>query len=73
MRGLAKPTYTAWLVNQLYWSARRELEAFLKAADRVRAADKAAARRQGPGSGDAATERTQALDAAPVARVGPRR
>ena len=55
MRGLAKPTYTAWLVNQLYWGTRRELEAFLKAADRVRAADKAALEGKRSGGGDAAT------------------
>jgi len=63
VRGLAKPTYTSWLVNQLYWGARRELEAYLKAADRVRAADKAALEGKRPGGGDAATERTQALEA----------
>ena len=63
VRGLAKPTYTSWLVNQLYWGARRELEAYLKAADRVRAADKAALEGKRPGGGDAATERRQALDA----------
>jgi hypothetical protein len=63
VRGIAKPTYTAWLVNQLYWGTRRELEAFLKAADRVRAADKAALEGKRPGGGDAATECTQALDA----------
>ena len=63
VRGLAKPTYTSWLVNQLYWGARRELEAYLKAADRVRAADKAALEGKRPGGGDAETERRQALDA----------
>jgi hypothetical protein len=63
VRGLAKPTYTSWLVNQLYWGARRELEAYLKAADRVRAADKAALEGKRPSGGDAAMERTQALDA----------
>ena len=26
VRGLAKPSYTAWLVNQLYWNARDVLE-----------------------------------------------
>ena len=41
VRGLAKPSYTAWLVNQLYWNARDALDAFLKAADRVRAAEQA--------------------------------
>src|SRR4029450_3318132 len=62
VRGLAKPSYTPCLVTHLYWGARRELEAFLKAADRVRAADKAALEGKRPGGGDAATERTQALD-----------
>jgi hypothetical protein len=41
VRGLAKPSYTAWLVNQLYWNARDEFDAFLKAADRVRSAEHA--------------------------------
>ncbi len=41
IRGLAKPTYTAWLVNQLYWTSRETLDAFLKAADRVREAEHA--------------------------------
>ena len=41
VRGLAKPSYTAWLVNQLYWSARDDFDAFLKAADRLRSAEQA--------------------------------
>jgi hypothetical protein len=41
VRGLAKPSYTAWLVNQLYWNARDPLDAFLKASDRVRTAEQA--------------------------------
>jgi hypothetical protein len=41
VRGLAKPSYTAWLVNQLYWNARDEFDTFVKAADRVRAAEHA--------------------------------
>jgi hypothetical protein len=41
VRGLAKPSYTAWLVNQLYWNARDEFDGFLKAADRVRTAEHA--------------------------------
>ena len=40
VRGLAKPSYTAWLVNQV-WNARDVLEVFLKASDRVRAAEQA--------------------------------
>ena len=73
VRGLAKPSYTAWLVNQLYWGARRELEAFLKAADRVRAADKAALEGKRPGGGDAAHGTHAGAGRAPLARVGPRR
>ena len=41
-------------MNQLYWGTRRELDAFLKAADRVRAADKAALEGQASRGGDAA-------------------
>jgi hypothetical protein len=41
VRGLAKPSYTAWLVNQLFWSAREDFDAFLKAADRLRAGEQA--------------------------------
>jgi hypothetical protein len=62
VRGLAKPTYTAWLVNQLYWGARRELDAYLKAADRVRAADKAALEGRRPAGDAASADRAQALD-----------
>jgi hypothetical protein len=63
-RGLAKPSYTAWLVNQLYWGARRELDAFVKAADRVRAGEKAVLEgRRGPLSTDASSDRARALEA----------
>ncbi len=63
VRGLAKPSYTAWLVNQLYWGARKELEAYLRAADRVRAGEKAALEGRRGGAGDAASARADALNA----------
>lgn len=64
VRGLAKPTYTAWLVNQLYWGARVDLDVFLKAADRVRASEKAMleGRRPGAAHASAAQDRRAALD-----------
>jgi hypothetical protein len=64
VRGLAKPTYTAWLVNQLYWGARLEFDVFLKAAERVRAAEKAMleGRRPGAAHAGAAGDRKGALD-----------
>jgi len=63
VRGLAKPSFTAWLVNQLYWTARRELDSFLKAADRVRTGEKAMLEgRKTAGHGDAVTERRKTLD-----------
>jgi hypothetical protein len=63
IRGLAKPSFTAWLVNQLYWGARRDLDAFLKAADRVRTGEKALLEgRKGAGQGDAAEDRRRTLD-----------
>lgn len=65
VRGLAKPTYTAWLVNQLFWNARVEFDVFLKAADRVRAAEKAMLEGRRPGAAQAAAagDRASALDA----------
>ncbi|MBK5298926.1 MAG: hypothetical protein JJE40_17365 [Vicinamibacteria bacterium] len=63
IRGLAKPSYTAWLVNQLYWNARDVLDAFLKASDRVRAADQALLEgRRVAGHADLVTARALALD-----------
>ena len=63
MRGLAKPSYTAWLVNQLYWNARDALEAFLKASDRVRAAEQALLEgRKAAGHADLLQARAAALE-----------
>jgi hypothetical protein len=63
VRGLAKPSFTAWLVNQLYWTARRDLDAFLKAADRVRVGEKAILEgRKASGQADAVSDRRRALD-----------
>lgn len=63
VRGLAKPSYTAWLVNQLYWNARDQLDAFLKASDRVRAAEHALLEgRKASGHADLLAARAAALD-----------
>lgn len=63
VRGLAKPSYTAWLVNQLYWNARHEFDAFLKAAGRVRAAEHAMLEGRKPGShAELVAARAAALD-----------
>jgi hypothetical protein len=63
VRGLAKPSFTAWLVNQLYWSARRDLDAFLKAADRVRSGEKALLEgRKSAAQADAAEDRRRTLE-----------
>jgi hypothetical protein len=62
IRGLAKPTYTAWLVNQLYWSSREALDTFLKAADRVRSAEQALLEgRKVSGHGELTAARAAAL------------
>jgi hypothetical protein len=63
VRGLAKPSYTAWLVNQLYWNARDVLDAFLKASDRVRAAEQGLLEgRKAAGHADLASARAAALE-----------
>jgi hypothetical protein len=63
VRGLAKPSYTAWLVNQLYWNARDVLEAFLKASDRVRAAEQTLLEgRKAAGHAELASARAAALE-----------
>lgn len=63
VRGLAKPSYTAWLVNQLYWNARDLLDTFLKASDRVRAAEHALLEgRKASGHADLLAARGAALD-----------
>lgn len=75
VRGQAKPTYTAWLVNQLYWGARIDFDVFLKAADRVRAAEKSVieGRKATSSSAQAAADRRAAIDtlvARATARAG---
>lgn len=37
VKALAKPGATAWAVNQLYWTARREFDDLVDAGDRLRA------------------------------------
>jgi hypothetical protein len=41
VKALARPTVTAWAVNQLFWSARDFLERLLDAGDALRAAQQA--------------------------------
>lgn len=41
VKTLAKPSLAAWAVNQLYWSARSQFDAVVKAGDRLRAAQQA--------------------------------
>ncbi len=63
IRGLAKPTYTSWLVNQLHWGSRETLDAFLKAADRVREAEHALIEgRKAPNHAELVAARTAALE-----------
>ncbi len=63
VRGLAKPSYTAWLINQLYWGCRDEVDAYLQAADKVRALEQALIEgRKAAGHTDAMAARTSALD-----------
>ena len=63
IRGLAKPTYTSWLVNQLHWGSRETLDAFLKAADRVREAEHALIEgRKAPNPAELVAARTAALE-----------
>ncbi len=74
VRGLAKPSYTAWLVNQLYWNARDELDAFLKASDRVRGAEQALLEgRKAAGHAELLSARAAALAAVDDAGVDARR
>ena len=47
VKGLAKPSVSAWAVNQIYWNARAQFDALVAAGEQLRAAQ------QGP-DGDAA-------------------
>ena len=64
IRALAKPSVTAWAVNQLYWRARADLDGFLRVSDRVRASEQAAlAGRPAGRAREAIQQRQQALSA----------
>lgn len=41
VRALAKPSLTAWVVNQLYWRAREDFDALVAAGDQLRGAERA--------------------------------
>lgn len=43
IKSLAKPSVSAWAVNQVFWNAPREFEALLASGERLRAAQQAAA------------------------------
>jgi hypothetical protein len=58
----SKPSLTAWAVNQLYWRARKDLDALLDAGDRVRAGERALLEgRQAASHGEAVQARQKAL------------
>lgn len=42
VKAIPRPTASSAIVNQLYWTARREFDALMKAGDRLRAAQRAA-------------------------------
>jgi hypothetical protein len=64
VRDLAKPSPSAWAVNQLYWRARTELTGLIAAGDRVREAQRAALSGDGSRLADAEGERRRAMEAA---------
>jgi hypothetical protein len=63
VRRLAKPSVTAWIVNQLYWGHREVFDRFLEACDQVRAAEEALLTgKRGSGARDATARRDRDLD-----------
>lgn len=61
VKRLAKPSASAWAVNQLYWTARPELEELIAAGDRYRSAQQAALAGNGSDLGAAERERLRAI------------
>jgi hypothetical protein len=64
VRALAKPVVSAWAVNQLYWRARPEFDALVKAGRALRAAQQAALEGRPGDVRGAGKERDAALVAA---------
>ena len=68
VRDLPKPSASAWAVNQLYWTARPELDELITVGDRHRRAQQAALAGDGSELSDAERERRRAIEEA-VRRV----
>ncbi len=64
VRGLSKPSASAWAINQLYWTARPQLDDLIAAADRYRRAQQAALAGDGSELADAERERRRAIEEA---------
>jgi hypothetical protein len=64
VQALAKPSVSAWAVNQLHWRARREFDALMQTGQKLRAAQEATLRGRGTDVRDARKQRDAALVAA---------
>ncbi len=64
VRDLPKPSASAWAINQLYWTARPELDELLFIGDRYRRVQKAALAGDGSELSDAERERRRAIEEA---------
>jgi len=64
VRDLPKPSASAWAVNQLYWTARPELDELIVIGDRYRRAQQAALAGDGSELSDAERDRRRAIDEA---------
>jgi hypothetical protein len=64
VRDLPKPSASAWAVNQLYWTARPELDELIVTGDHYRRAQQAALAGDGSELSDAERERRRAIEEA---------
>jgi len=64
VRDVPKPSASAWVVNQLYWTARPELDELIAAGDRYRRAQQAALAGDGSELPDAERDRRRAIEEA---------
>ncbi len=64
VRGLSKPSPSAWAINQLYWTARPRLDDLIAASDRYRQAQRAALAGDGSELAGAERERQRAIEGA---------
>jgi hypothetical protein len=63
VRRLEKPSMSAWAINQVFWSARREIDRLIESGDRLRAAQLASLQGKAVGMREAAVARQAAIDA----------